>query len=44
MFFNVAINQNNEIAIGNMSGDLFIFKNIQEPKPWAKASELGMVR
>lgn len=35
--------QNNELVIGNVSGNLFIYKGLG-CKPWAGASDLGMVR
>jgi len=36
--------QHNELVIGNVHGDLLIFKGYNvDGKPWAKASELGMV-
>jgi len=40
----VASGQHNELVIGNIHGELLIFKGfIADGKPWAKATELGMV-
>lgn len=36
--------QHNELVIGNVHGDLLVFKGYNaDGKPWAKATELGMV-